>query len=100
MGTTLALTGAYVLAGELTSASRIDEGLRAYQTRMRPMVDRAQKLPPGAPRLAHPKSRAGLAVLRAAVRVAGSRPAREAARRLPSTPTKSSTLQRYPLLDG
>jgi len=88
------------LAGELTSASRIDEGLRAYQTRMRPMVDRAQKLPPGAPRLAHPKSRAGLAAFRAAVRVAGSRPVRNAARRLPSTPTKSSTLPGYPLLAG
>lgn len=99
-GTTLALTGAYVLAGELTSAHSIGEGLRAYQARMRPMVARAQKLPPGAPRIAHPRSRAGLAALRAAVRVAGSRPAREAARRWPSTPPTSSTLPRYKLLDG
>jgi 2-polyprenyl-6-methoxyphenol hydroxylase-like FAD-dependent oxidoreductase len=99
MGTTLALTGAYVLAGELSSAHRIGEGLRAYQARMRPMVARAQKLPPGAPRIAHPRSRAGLAALRAAMRVAGSRPAREAARRWPSAPSASSTLPRYKLLD-
>jgi 2-polyprenyl-6-methoxyphenol hydroxylase-like FAD-dependent oxidoreductase len=99
-GTTLALTGAYVLAGELTSASRIGEGLRAYQARMRPMVARAQKLPPGAPRIAHPRSRVGLAALRATLRVAGSRPAREAARRWPSAPPASSTLPRYKLLDG
>ncbi len=99
-GTTLALTGAYVLAGELTSASRIGEGLRAYQARMRPRVVRAQKLPPGAPRIAHPRSRAGLAALRATLRVAGSRPAREAVRRWPSAPSTSSTLPRYKLLDG
>jgi 2-polyprenyl-6-methoxyphenol hydroxylase-like FAD-dependent oxidoreductase len=99
-GTTLALTGAYILAGELSSADRIGEGLRAYQARMRPMVARAQKLPPGAPRIAHPRSRAGLAALRAALRVAGSRPAQEAARRWPSRPSTSSTLPRYELLDG
>lgn len=90
MGTTLALTGAYVLAGELASASTIDEGLRAYQERMRPIVGRAQKLPPGAPRIAHPRSRAGLSALRTAVRVAGSRPVRAAARRLPLAPPSRS----------
>ena len=99
-GTTLALAGAYVLAGELTSASGIGEGLRAYRERMRPMVARAQKLPSGAPRIAHPKSRAGLTALRTALRVAGSRQAQEAARRWPSTPSTSSTLPRYKLLDG
>jgi 2-polyprenyl-6-methoxyphenol hydroxylase-like FAD-dependent oxidoreductase len=99
MGTTLALTGVYILAGELTSGSRVNEGLGAYQARMRPMVARAQKLPPGAPRIAHPKSRAGLAALRAALRVAGSRPVREATRRLPSTPSTSSTLPRYQPLE-
>jgi 2-polyprenyl-6-methoxyphenol hydroxylase-like FAD-dependent oxidoreductase len=100
MGTTLALTGAYVLAGELTSASGIGEGLRAYQARMRPMVARAQKLPPGAPRIAHPRSRAGLTALRAALRIAGSRPAQEAARRWPSTPPASSALPRYQPLES
>jgi 2-polyprenyl-6-methoxyphenol hydroxylase-like FAD-dependent oxidoreductase len=100
MGTTLALTGAYVLAGELSSASSVDEGLSAYQAQMRPMVGRAQKLPPGAPRIAHPKSRAGLTALRAAVRVAGSRPVRAAARLLPAAPSGSSTLPRYQRLES
>jgi 2-polyprenyl-6-methoxyphenol hydroxylase-like FAD-dependent oxidoreductase len=100
MGTTLALVGAYVLAGELTSATSIDEGLRAYQARMRPLAGRAQKLPPGAPRLAHPKSRAGVTALRTALRVAGSRPVQTVARRLPSTPSGAGALPRYQAFEG
>jgi len=100
MGTTLALTGAYVLAGELTSATSVDEGLRAYHARVRPLVARAQKIPPGAPRLAHPKSRAGVTALRAALRIAGLHSVQAVARRLPSTPSTSSVLPHYQLPDG
>jgi 2-polyprenyl-6-methoxyphenol hydroxylase-like FAD-dependent oxidoreductase len=100
LGTSLALTGAYVLAGELTSASVTEDGLRAFERRMRPLVRRAQKLPPGAPRLAHPKSRAGVAALRTALRVVGSRPVQIAARRMSSTTSASDSLPRYESLGG
>ncbi|HYJ54375.1 MAG TPA: hypothetical protein VEX40_02395 [Mycobacterium sp.] len=53
-----------------------------YQNRMRPLVARAQKLPPGPPRLAHPKSRIGVAVLRTALRLSRSAPVRLVADRL------------------
>ncbi|BBX95941.1 FAD-dependent monooxygenase [Mycobacterium lacus] len=46
MGTSLALVGAYVLAGELT-AGQPAAALDRYQTVMRPYVDRCQKLPNG-----------------------------------------------------
>ncbi|MDT7582061.1 MAG: hypothetical protein QOK35_3325, partial [Pseudonocardiales bacterium] len=36
---------------------------------MRPYVERAQKLPPGTPRLAHPRTRAGIAVLQGGLRL-------------------------------
>jgi 2-polyprenyl-6-methoxyphenol hydroxylase-like FAD-dependent oxidoreductase len=69
MGTSLALVGAYVLAGELARASH-EAAFSRYETIMRPYVTRAQKLPPGTPRLAHPRTRPGIAAFRAGLRVA------------------------------
>jgi len=51
MGTTLALQGAYNLAGALSQRSMATDYASAfafYEERMRPIVDRAQKLPLGA----------------------------------------------------
>ncbi|WWC96442.1 hypothetical protein V866_003310 [Kwoniella sp. B9012] len=49
-GTSLALTGGYILAGELMSAQKEGKGTRAgleaYNDRMRPIIDDLQKLPP------------------------------------------------------
>ena len=53
-GTSLALVGAYLLAGELARHPDHREAYAAYQARMRPYVSEAQKLPPGAPRLSSP----------------------------------------------
>jgi 2-polyprenyl-6-methoxyphenol hydroxylase-like FAD-dependent oxidoreductase len=52
MGTSLALVGAYVLAGELGAADSIDAerirtALQRYETVMRPYIDRCQDLPNG-----------------------------------------------------
>ena len=69
MGTSLALVGAHVLAGELV-AGHHQEAFARYDAIMRPYVERAQKLPPGTPRLAHPRTRAGVAVLHGGLRVA------------------------------
>ncbi|NWJ69278.1 FAD-dependent monooxygenase [Pseudonocardia sp. ICBG1122] len=70
-GTSLALIGAYVLAGELASRPGDTAGaLRRYEEMLRPATEQAQKLPPL--RLANPRTRAGIAALRAAARVATS----------------------------
>ena len=45
-GTSLALTGAYMLAGELSKQSDVATGLRGYEERMRPLVKEMQKIPP------------------------------------------------------
>ena len=82
MGTTLAITGAYVLAGELARHGDHRQEFLAYEHRMRPLVSRAQTLPPGTPRLAHPKSRVGVAVFRTALRLSRSAPVRFVADRL------------------
>jgi 2-polyprenyl-6-methoxyphenol hydroxylase-like FAD-dependent oxidoreductase len=46
LGTSLALVGAYVLAGEL-AAGDVATALRRYEVVLRPYVTTAQKLPPG-----------------------------------------------------
>jgi 2-polyprenyl-6-methoxyphenol hydroxylase-like FAD-dependent oxidoreductase len=66
MGTTLALVGAYILAGELGSADSLDAerlrgALRRYQAKMRPFVDNCQDLPNTVDRFA-PKSASDIAI--------------------------------------
>lgn len=59
MGTSLAITGAYVLAGEL---SKLDDGesplkaLEAYESVFRPFVEETQKIPFFVPAIAHPET--------------------------------------------
>ncbi|KAF4630344.1 hypothetical protein G7Y89_g7793 [Cudoniella acicularis] len=63
-GTTLAIVGAYILAGELGKCGgRWEEGLRGYEEKMRPFVKKAQKLFPGAPGIANPQTQRGINIL-------------------------------------
>ncbi|KAL8744362.1 MAG: hypothetical protein Q9190_003395 [Brigantiaea leucoxantha] len=64
MGTTLAVSGAYVLAGELSRQPTVGEALAAYEATMQPYVTEAQKLPPGAPAIACPQTKTGVWILR------------------------------------
>jgi 2-polyprenyl-6-methoxyphenol hydroxylase-like FAD-dependent oxidoreductase len=70
MGTSLALVGAYVLAGELAADPDHGRAFARYEAVMRPYVTRAQELPPGTPRLAHPRTRGGIVAFHAALRIA------------------------------
>ncbi|KAI8161359.1 hypothetical protein K4K49_008922 [Colletotrichum sp. SAR 10_70] len=64
MGTTLALNGAYNLAGAIT---RFPNDLQAafdqYEEKMRPTIDKAQRLAPGMPHLFHPETAWGVWML-------------------------------------
>ena len=68
--------GAYVLAGELGRSTDVETALQRYEDILRPFVERAQDLPPGTPRLANPRSRAGIAVFHSVLRAAASRAGR------------------------
>lgn len=73
MGTSLAITGAYHLAGEIARSNKDGDwrqGLREYERKMRVRVDKAQKLPPGAPALANPETKWGITVLQTLLYVA------------------------------
>jgi 2-polyprenyl-6-methoxyphenol hydroxylase-like FAD-dependent oxidoreductase len=73
MGTSLALVGAYLLAGELGPASErltadhLDRALARYETRMRPYVSRCQDLPNSLDRYA-PMTDSDIAVTAAAMK--------------------------------
>jgi 2-polyprenyl-6-methoxyphenol hydroxylase-like FAD-dependent oxidoreductase len=70
MGTTLALLGSYVLVGELARHDDHRVAFAAYESVMRPHVRKAQKLPPGTPRIANPRSSTGVCLLNTAARLA------------------------------
>ena len=60
-GTSLALAGAYVLAGEITShPSDLEAGLRVYKERMRPIISDLQKIPPFVPGVMAPQGAWGI----------------------------------------
>jgi 2-polyprenyl-6-methoxyphenol hydroxylase-like FAD-dependent oxidoreductase len=85
MGTSLALIGAYLLAGEIGTHDDHAAAFAGYENRMRPIVDEAQKLPPGVPKIANPSSRLGVRILRLVVRLAASAPVRALTARLTSS---------------
>jgi len=72
MGTSLALVGAYVLAGELAAHVDRRDGLKGYERIMRPYVQQAQALPPGTPRLAYPASPLGIKMFHGFVKLAAT----------------------------
>ncbi|KAK5125160.1 hypothetical protein LTR85_000836 [Meristemomyces frigidus] len=61
-GTTLALVGGYLLAGEVGCRHKGDlaAGLAAYDERMRPIVKEMQQQPPGIPWVMAPQTRFGI----------------------------------------
>lgn len=95
MGTSLALVGAYVLAGELARRGDHTEAFAAYERLMRPYVDQAQDVPKAGPRIAQPQTRVGIALLQAALSLA-SRPAlSRIAGKLLSPPSEKMDLPDY-----
>jgi 2-polyprenyl-6-methoxyphenol hydroxylase-like FAD-dependent oxidoreductase len=63
VGTSLAILGAYVLAGEISRHHDHRTAFEAYEGRLRGYVEGKQKLPPGVPGLVFPSTAIGLSVL-------------------------------------
>ena len=68
-GASLALLGAYVLAAELRRDGSVAEALARYEHVLRPLVQKSQGIPKLVPRLTHPRSRTGVAILRSVQRI-------------------------------
>ena len=69
-GTSTALTGAYILAGELAANDDPRVALERYEQLMRPFIDKVQDVKPAMIRAVNPRTRAGVALQRAAFRTA------------------------------
>lgn len=72
IGTSLAMIGGYVIAGELANGADPAAAFGAYERIMRPYVKKGQRLPKIVPRILWPHTHFGLAFLQRAMRVAGS----------------------------
>ena len=99
MGTSLALVGAYILAGELGRADSLDaqhveHALQSYEAKMRPYVDKCQNIPNRVDRYA-PKSSSDIAVNIAVMKWMQRWPFRPIASRVWFTTADSIDLPEY-----
>ena len=100
MGTSLALVGAYILAGELGPAAdgldarRVEQALTRYGSAMRPYVDKCQDLPSGIDGFA-PKSASDIAINALVMKWMQRWPFRPLAARLWFTTADSIDLPEY-----
>ncbi|KAI8811560.1 hypothetical protein BJ742DRAFT_736508 [Cladochytrium replicatum] len=75
MGTTLAVLGSYILAGELATTGdltgenrgSVQAALEAYEAKFRPYVEKIQNVPSFVPRVAHPETAVGRTMLRTVI---------------------------------
>jgi len=95
LGTSLALVGAYILAGEVTSQPDLQVALQRYDELARPYVTTAQELPPGGMRSFAPNSRLAIWLRIATTRLMVSRPLRPLARRMFFSKAEAVTLPDY-----
>jgi len=65
MGTSMAIIGAYILAGEVLSHPEdLPAALQGYEERLLPLAREAQRLPPGAPQIINPQTWWGIYIAR------------------------------------
>ena len=95
MGVSLSVVGAYILAGELSRHADYPEAFEAYDRAFRPYVTKIQKLPPGVPRLAHPKTKLGIFVLNIIINIISSKAARKLGALFPSSEEEDFELVEY-----
>ena len=94
-GTTLAITGAYVLASEMARSDDVAAAFAAYDQAMRPAVEDAQGVPKIAPRLMNPHSRTGIRVLHGVLAAASQPMVRSVSDKLFGGRSKAPDLSRY-----
>ncbi|KAJ9635114.1 hypothetical protein H2199_008600 [Coniosporium tulheliwenetii] len=69
-GTSLAITGAYLLAGEISNhPGDLAAGLRSYESRMQPIIQDMQQIPPGFPGIMTPQAPWALSLRNAVIQV-------------------------------
>jgi len=100
VGATLAICGAYVLAGELGTNGDVEDPFRKYGNVMRPLVKKAQGIPKIVPRLVHPRTRMGIAALHGVLRVMASSSLQKVSGGLFAGNGEAVDLPQYPALSS
>jgi 2-polyprenyl-6-methoxyphenol hydroxylase-like FAD-dependent oxidoreductase len=95
MGTSLALVGAYVLAGELSRHEDPVRAFDAYERIMRPYVEQAQNVPKAGPRFMHPQTQTGISLQLGALHLASLPRIRKLSGKLFSPPADKIDLPDY-----
>jgi 2-polyprenyl-6-methoxyphenol hydroxylase-like FAD-dependent oxidoreductase len=95
IGTTLAVTGATVLACELCRQGDVAGALASYERATRPMVEEAAGVPKIAPRIMHPRSGLGIRLLHGGLRLASNPALRGVAAKLFNRKGREPDLSRY-----
>ena len=85
-GVTLAMVGAYLLAGELSRHARYQDAFASYEQLMRPYVNSVQRLPPGVPHLLYPTTATGVAIINKLAGVVASNAVKKAMNLFRPTP--------------
>lgn len=97
-GTTMALIGPYVLAGELARADDTAAALEGYEKVMRPIVQTAQDVPSWGPKALQPQTRFGIGVQHAVLKLIAAPGVRVVTSRFAPTGDDLPTLPDYPEL--
>lgn len=95
MGASLAIIGAYVLAGEMAKTDDLAAAFAGYERSMRPIVKDNPPAPKVIPRLAHPRSAIGLAIHRGVLSALASPLAKRIFSRVGSGSSKDTPLPEY-----
>ncbi len=98
VGTSLAIAGGYVLAGELAKTDDYPAAFAAYERVMRPFVQEGQSFPKPFIRLLWPHTRLGLWLLRGAMRLAGRPTLRKLFAKLYLRDSNKIALPDYPVV--
>ncbi len=100
VGATLAICGAYVLAGELRTNGDADGAFQKYEAVMRPFVKKAQGIPKIVPRLVHPRTRMGIAALHGILRIMAAPSLQKVSGGLFAGNAEALDLPQYPALES
>lgn len=103
MGTSLALIGSYILAGEISLIGKehdnLSAALDAYETKLRPFVEKTQELPSFVPRVAYPESKIAIWLTQNILGVAAWLRLDKIALKFVATEKNTWELPRYPELE-
>lgn len=95
VGTTLAIVGSYVLAGEIATNANLEEALDRYDEIMRPFADKGQDVPKSAPKFLQPQTRFGVALQHVVLRIAGTGPVKAALAKIMASKAETFELPEY-----